>query len=244
MSSPALTPDVTWTRPSDGTSVPGYAFGPPSSPSALVVFQEWWGITPQILAQAKQLSDDLDVRVLVPDLYRGKIGVDAEEASHLMSNLDFVAAVEDLKGAVNELKSGGAKKIGVVGFCMGGALTLASAVLAKDLVDCAVAFYGTPSPELCDVEKAGVPILAHFGEDDNLEGFSNPAAVEKLRGQLEKSGVEHEVHTYAGVGHGFMNDMPEMREKVKPLGFGEHKKDVADLAWQRTKEFFEKHVKA
>merc|ERR1712176_1357552 len=124
-------PDSTWTR-SDGSTVPGYAFGPENAKGGLIVIQEWWGITPQILDQAKFLSESCGVKCLVPDIYRGKIGVDAEEASHLMNNLDFVAAVEDLRGAAKYLKEEkGVTKIGVIGFCMGGALSLAAGAFSK-----------------------------------------------------------------------------------------------------------------
>ena len=63
-------------------------------------------------------------------------------------------------------------KVGVTGFCMGGALSIASAVLIPE-VDAAVSFYGTPSPDLADVSKVKVPVQAHFGELDNIQGFSD-----------------------------------------------------------------------
>mmetsp|Transcript_58622 Transcript_58622/g.69934 ORF Transcript_58622/g.69934 Transcript_58622/m.69934 type:complete len:240 (+) Transcript_58622:156-875(+) len=234
-------PDVTWTR-ADGSSVPGYSCGADDATAGLIVIQEWWGVTPQILAQSKQLSE-YGYKCLVPDLYRGKLGVDAEEAGHLMNNLDWAMAVEDLKGAAKYLKETlGMKKVGVVGFCMGGALSLASGTLFCDLVDCVVAFYGTPAAELCNVENMSCPAMGHFGEDDGLKGFSDKERVAKLKEELAKSGKEYVVHSYPGVGHAFMNDMPEMREKVKDLGFGDYKSDVAVLAWDRTKEFFAKYL--
>lgn len=241
------TPDVHWKRP-DGSEVPGYFFSPSDeSPTTagLIVIQEWWGVTPQILAQAQQLSE-CGYKCLVPDLYRGKIGVDAEEAHHLMGNLDFPAAVEDLKGAATHLKTAlGCTKVGVVGFCMGGALSLAAGVLACDLVDGVVAFYGTPAAALCDVARMGVPVQGHFGAEDCFAGFSDPVAVEGLRAQLATSGQESEVFSYPGVGHAFMNDMPEMRKKIEGMpGFGEYKEEMAALAWERTKDFFEKNIKA
>ena len=58
-------------------------------------------------------------RVVVPDLYRGKAGYDAEEAQHNMKSLDFKAAVQDVAGAAAWLKAEGSKKVGTIGFCMG-----------------------------------------------------------------------------------------------------------------------------
>jgi carboxymethylenebutenolidase len=63
-------------------------------------------------------------------------------------------------------------QVGVTGFCMGGALTLASAVRVPG-IDAAVAFYGTPPPELADPTESKVPVQAHFGEEDTMKGFSD-----------------------------------------------------------------------
>jgi carboxymethylenebutenolidase len=79
--------------------------------------------------------------VLVPDIYKGKIGVDQEEAHHLMSNLDFPAAVEEIITAAAHLKKEGSPNVGIVGFCMGGALTLGALAKSVDL-KCGAPFYG------------------------------------------------------------------------------------------------------
>ena len=57
------------------------------------------------------MSEKKGYRCLVPDLYKGKIGVDAEEASHMMGNLDFKNAVQELKLAVEHLKKEGSPKV-------------------------------------------------------------------------------------------------------------------------------------
>ena len=62
--------------------------------------------------------------------------------------------------------------MGVTGFCMGGALTIASAVLVPE-VNAAASFYGVPSAELADPALAKAPIQAHFGELDGFVGFSD-----------------------------------------------------------------------
>ena len=71
--------------------IPGYECGDKSSP-AVIVIQEWWGVTENIQRQALKLSEDGGFRCIVPDLYKGKLGVDVEEAHHLMSNLDWDVA--------------------------------------------------------------------------------------------------------------------------------------------------------
>ncbi|EIE18786.1 dienelactone hydrolase, partial [Coccomyxa subellipsoidea C-169] len=101
--------------------IPGFVGGPKNRPG-VIVLQEWWGVTDEIKEQAEHLSKLGNYRVLIPDLYKGSIGVDAEEASHLMNNLDFKAAVEEIKTADKWLRETGSSKVGATGFCMGGAL--------------------------------------------------------------------------------------------------------------------------
>jgi carboxymethylenebutenolidase len=95
----------------------------------------------------------------VPDLYRGKVATDNEEAQHHSSNLDWAGAIQDIQGAVNHLKSIGCESIGVIGFCMGGALSLKSAVAVSGL-KASVFFYGIPGG--LDVSQIKIPIQVFF----------------------------------------------------------------------------------
>ena len=118
---------VSFQRP-DGKAVQGYLAEPATSANgasapAIVVIQEWWGLNDQIKGVADRLAT-AGFQALVPDLYRGKATVEEEEAHHLMTGLDFGdAASQDIRGAVQFLKVR-APKVGLTGFCMGGALTL------------------------------------------------------------------------------------------------------------------------
>src|ERR1700735_3439709 len=117
---------VTFKRP-DGQTVQGYLSEPahPAGAAAIVVIQEWWGLNQQIRGVADRLASAGYI-ALVPDLYRGKSTVEAEEAHHLMTGLNFGdAASQDVRGAVQFLKTRSGK-VGVTGFCMGGALALAA----------------------------------------------------------------------------------------------------------------------
>src|SRR5262245_41552112 len=108
---------ITFARP-DGKQCQGFYVEPAGGLSApgLVVIQEWWGLNDQIKGVAERLGA-AGYRALVPDLYRGKLGLEAKEAEHLMSGLDFAdAATQDIKGAVEHLK-GSSSKVGVTGFC-------------------------------------------------------------------------------------------------------------------------------
>jgi hypothetical protein len=114
----------------------------------IVVIQEWWGLNDQIKGVADRLAK-AGYRALVPDLYRGKVTVEAEEAEHLMKGQNFGdAAGQDVRGAVQHLK-GKSVKVGVTGFCLGGALTVLSAVHVPE-AGAAVIWYGYPPLEYVD----------------------------------------------------------------------------------------------
>src|SRR2546421_10416500 len=118
---------VSFNRP-DGKSVNGFLAEPAGGKGpAMVVIQEWWGVNDQIRGVADQLAK-AGYRALVPDLYRGKVAVDAKEANHLMTGLNFGdAAGQDIRGAVQYLKKD-SKKAGVTGFCIGDVLNVLAAV--------------------------------------------------------------------------------------------------------------------
>src|SRR5262245_34389125 len=110
---------INFTRP-DGKDCPGYLATPGGSGDApgVIVIQEWWGLNPQMKATADRLAE-AGYRALVPDLFRGKVAKSADEAGHMMSNLNFVdAAEQDVRGAVQYLKAKSGK-VAVTGFCMG-----------------------------------------------------------------------------------------------------------------------------
>src|SRR5213596_2356825 len=143
---------VQFERP-DGKHCSGYYAEPAKDSKApgVVVIQEWWGLNDQIKGVADKLAG-LGYRALVPDLYKGKVTLDAAEAQHLMTNLDFgQAASQDIRGAAQYLKQSSAK-VGVVGFCMGGALTVLAAVFVN-AIDAASSWYGFPPEQAADVTK-------------------------------------------------------------------------------------------
>src|ERR1051326_8635045 len=156
---------ITFKRP-DGKDCSGFYVEPPAGNKApaLVVIQEWWGLNDQIKGVANRLASS-GYRALVPDLYRGKVGLDAKEAEHLMNGLNFGdAAGQDIRGAVQYLKQS-SPKAGITGFCMGGALTLLAAVHVPE-ADAAVTWYGFPPLEYIDASKIHVPIMGHWATED------------------------------------------------------------------------------
>jgi len=221
---------VTFKRP-DGQSLSGYlaeskqAAGAP----AIVVIQEWWGINEQIRGVADRLAC-AGYAALVPDLYRGKATVEAEEANHLMSGLNFGdAASQDVRGAVQFLKARGVK-VGVSGFCMGGALALL-ALCASSEIDAAAIWYGCPPLEYIDPGRIHAPILAHWGTQDQ---FFPIGTVDQLEEKLRAAGVRFEFHRYLAH-HAFANETAVGTGRIPAT---QYDPVWAQQAWDRTMRFF------
>lgn len=219
---------VHYRRP-DGQDVPAYLAMPREGTGApgVVVIGEWWGLgSPK--ERAPHLADRLaeaGFRALVPDLFRGKHTTDPAEAARKMRALDMVAAVDqDLRGAVQHLKTypGGKAKAGAIGFCLGGALAVASAVRIPEL-DVAVAFYGMPPPAVADPARIRVHFQGHFA---NRDDWVTPAVVDEFERKLKAGGVVYEVYRYEA-DHAFMND-------VRPEAYDAKS---AELAWDRAVPF-------
>jgi carboxymethylenebutenolidase len=226
---------VEFKRP-DGQSVQGYLAEPANAPNApgVVVIQEWWGLNAQIRGVADRYAA-AGYAALVPDLYRGKSTVEAAEAEHLMTNLNFGdAASQDVRGAVQYLKARG-PKVGVSGYCMGGALTLLAAVHVPE-ADAAVVYYGYPPLEFIDAAKIRIPLMAHWAIDDAPFPIAN---VDTLEQKLRAAGVAFEFHRYQAM-HAFAN---ETQVGANRLPITEYKPEAAATAWERTLDFFGKHLR-
>ena len=226
---------ISFKRP-DGQSVNGYLAEPKQGAAApgIVVIQEWWGLNDQIRGVADKIAA-AGYRALVPDLYRGKVTVEAKEAEHLMSGLNFAdAAAQDVRGAVQHLKSSGSAKVGVTGFCMGGALTLLSAANVPE-ADAEVVWYGYPPLEFVDASKIKTPLMAHWATQDQAFPIGK---VDELEKKLSAAGVSFEFHRYRAK-HAFANETADS----KKLPIVQHDPHAAQAAWKRTLDFFAQHLK-
>lgn len=225
--------------------IPGYAFGKIKGKRTpgVICLQEWWGVTVDVLDQASYVADVLGARVIVPDLYRGKLSMEKEEAEHMMSNLDWKGAIEDVKLAATHLRGAKCHRVAVMGFCMGGALSLAAAALLADVVDVAVPFYGTPDAGLCDLSSITIPVQGHFGKKDPLAGFSDEAAAAALAEKLGRAGADFEIFVYPNVGHAFMNDREEAKARGAKLGLGGFDAATVQDAWANAFDFLDYYTK-
>ena len=223
---------------------------------AVVVLQEWWGVNDEIKHQAQLIADRGFVS-LIPDLYRGKVGLDVAEAQHLMDGLDWPRAIADVHHAVAFLRRDNpSRKVGVLGFCMGGALSFLAAAtpptqgsLAQ--LNGAVSFYGLPFSAEDEGEggveaklvRGGVPIQGHFGVLDQHEGFSDIKSMRTFEKRLRKQGSCHEpFYFYDTQGHGFMNVTPWYQKARVELGRPPTDHAVIALAWERVFDFFKQHL--
>ena len=220
---------ISFQRP-DGKSSNAYLVEPAEAKNApgIVVIQEWWGLDNEIKNVADRLGK-AGYRALVPDLYRGKLALEANEAEHLMNDLDFGdAASQDIRGAVQHLKSTGSNKVAVTGFCMGGALTVLSAGLVPEC-DGTVVWYGYPPLEYVDAPAIKKPMLAHWALHDD---FFSIAGVDQLEEKLKAAGVTYDFQRYDAK-HAFANPKSDSRG-LPPL---QYNLAAADLAWERTMTF-------
>ena len=126
----------------DGNKTKCYLAEAGENSPGIIVIQEWWGLNDQICGVADRFARS-GFNALAPDLFHGRTTQEPDEASHLMESLDFSEAThQDIRGAVQHLRTT-SRKVGVIGFCMGGALTLMS---AEHIPECTavVCFYGIP----------------------------------------------------------------------------------------------------
>ncbi len=208
---------IEFERP-DGGICQGYLAGAGKGKPGVVVIQEWWGLNEQIRSVADRLQA-AGYNALVPDLFHGRVAGDAAEAGHLMDGLDFRSATfEDIRGAVRSLQKDSGK-VAVLGFCMGGALAIASAVHLPE-ISAAICFYGIPPAEFADPAKISIPFQGHFASRD---AWITPEKVNALEAAMKSAGNPPEIHRYEA-DHAFFNQM-------RP---GVHDPESARLAWERS----------
>lgn len=194
----------------------------------LVLVQEFWGVNDHVRSLADRFAAAGFI-TLAPDLYHGKITKDANEAMQLMNALDGKQAMDDIAGAVAALLAHprASGKVGITGFCMGGAYTFAAASAIGEIA-AAVPFYGVPPAERLDFAKMKAPILAHFAKRDQ---WATPAKAEEIQKGVAAHHGSMKLEVY-DADHAFMNDTrPEV-----------YAPEAAKLAWDRTIAFLHQHL--
>jgi carboxymethylenebutenolidase len=216
---------------SNGSAASGYlAAADTGKGPGIVVIQEWWGLVDHIKDVCNRFAK-AGFTALAPDLYDGKATKSPDEAGKMMMALNIDEAAKKLNGAIEYLSAHeavSAKKVGVVGFCMGGQLALYAATINQK-VGAAVDYYGIHPHVKPDFSKLSGPVLGFFGEKDKT---TPKEAVEGLAQQLKEAGKPYEFHTYPGTNHAFFNNTrPEVYDSV-----------AAKETWDKMTAFFRKNL--
>ena len=218
---------ISFKRP-DGRDAHGYLANASSGNApGVVVIQEWWGLSEQI----KGLCDRFALAgfdALAPDLYAGKVVPyhDADAAGREMNSLDFMdATTQTVRGAAQYLAKTGAK-VGLTGFCLGGAVTIIGAARVPELT-AGVVFYGIPPEAAAKPADIKIPLQAHFANKDD---WCTPAAVDDLEKALKAAGVRHEIYRYDAA-HAFANERSAAYDVA-----------CANQAWERMATFLKANI--
>ncbi|WP_051461350.1 dienelactone hydrolase family protein [Tomitella biformata] len=214
---------------------------PTGTPRAgIVIVQEAWGVTPYIDWLATTFAGG-GYLAAAPHLYHraGDPVIedhDFSKARPVMATLTGDGIAEDIGNAVAFLRAGGASKVGIIGFCMGGTIALWSAAHAD--VDAAVTFYGSGIAEsrwpglesgLETAASVRVPWLGLYGDKDQSIPVEQ---VEALRTAIESVNAPTQIVRYPTAGHAF----------ASASGSPRHVRDAAEDAGIRTREFFAAHL--
>lgn len=199
--------------------------------STVLVIHENRGLNGHIRDVARRLALAGHYAV-APDFLSPSGGTpdDQDRAREMIGELDLGRATAAGVAMLDSLedRQGGNGKVGAVGFCWGGAYVNRLAVAARDKLDAGVVFYG-PAPGPAEASKVQASLQVHLAEEDervNRTGFPWITA-------LREAGKAVTFFYYEGVNHAFHNDTSEQR----------YDRAAAELAWQRTLRFFDRHLR-
>src|SRR5271169_4671792 len=198
---------------------------------ALVVIHEWWGLNDWVKEQASKLADQGYVALAI-DLYRGKVATTPDEAHEIMRGVPQDRADRDLLAASSFLRSQknvDPKRVGSIGWCMGGGYSLDLAINDPKL-RAAVINYGHLASDDATLKKINAAILGIFGGQD--KGIP-PADVNKFESQMKALGKTVDIHIFPDAGHAFQN----------PNNKTGYRADDAAQAWTLTTAFLAKYLK-
>jgi carboxymethylenebutenolidase len=198
---------------------------------ALVVIHEWWGLNDWVKQQASDYADKGYIALAI-DLYRGKVATTPDDAHQIMRGVPEDRAQRDLLAATTFLRSlntVNGKKVGAIGWCMGGGYALDLAI-ADPKLKAVVINYGHLATEKSNLRKIHASVLGLFGGED--QGIP-VADIRKFETELQGMNKKVEIHIYPDAGHAFENPNNEKGYRA----------DDAANAQKLTAEFLQKNLK-
>jgi carboxymethylenebutenolidase len=195
---------------------------------AVIMLHEWWGLNAYIKQQADTLAKE-GYAVFAPDLYDGKVATDPKTAGQYMNEVDQAKATKTLNASYQWVRSqpfSKGKKIGSVGWCMGGGNSLQLGL--NEPIDAVVVYYGMVEKDPAVLKKLKGPLLGIFADRD---GWITPALVKDFETALKATPVKHEIHHY-DADHAFANPSNP-----------NYKSEMATDAWNKTVAFFQANLK-
>ncbi len=200
--------------------------GPGTYPGVIMIHENR-GLRPEIKAAAEELARS-GYQVLAVDLFKGTVMETQDEARAYSAEYNRDEGILNMQAAAAFLRERGAGKLASLGWCFGGAESLALSTSGEEL-DATVIYYGRLSSDRAVLEKLASPVLGIFGDQDQVVPTSSVAQFEAT---LRELAVPAEIHMYQGVGHAFAN----------PSNPNHAPAETAD-AWAKTVAFLEQHLR-
>ena len=189
---------------------------------AVIIIHEYWGLNDHIKDIAGRYAD-AGFLAAAPDLYRGKIAANSDEASKLMNALELEDGLDTIKDTIVKLQDEyGISRIGITGFCMGGTYAL-QAVCHLEGVKASAPFYGD-IPDEMTLKGLKTPVLFVSATEDK---WINPAKVAELERIAKENLLPVESVKYEADHAFFNNTRPEV-----------YNEEAAKDAWTKVLNFF------
>lgn len=219
-------------------SFKAYRADPAGTPTAaIIVIQEVFGVNPGIRQKCDRLAEQ-GYLAIAPDLFwriapgvelNPDIPEELQRGLDLFGQFDQDGGIRDIEATIHATRAllGGTGKIGAVGYCLGGRLAFMTA--CRTDIDASVGYYGVGIDGLLGEKHAiANPVLLHIAGED---GFVDKATQQKMHEGLDDH-PKVTLYDYPGEDHGFATEMGDRRSPA-----------AADLADQRTADFFAEHLK-
>lgn len=197
---------------------------------AVVVIQEWWGLDDHIKSVADRFAR-LGYAALAPDLYRGEVAKEPNDAMRLVMKVQQAQALADVQGAVDYLVGQAyikPAKAAVIGFCFGGRVAFNMSYAGKNIGAVAVFYGGGANPTDEDFKNVSAPVIGFWGEEDQGTPI---ARIKEWEAKFKANGKINEMYIYKGAPHAFFNDSRDS-----------YRKEAAEDAFAKTLAWFQKYL--